>query len=508
MVFYTDGLGELMRHNDSTSGGIPRGLVWAGVTLLAVFILYCVTIGLGGKSSYEFAAYVVTPLIAALMAAVAAALAFAQRTSRRLSALTEKIRLVAADDYSPRAEIGAMDELRDISCAFNSMVESLSRAREVLIQKANTDAVTGLANHGSFQERLASEFSRAARYGSKLSLIMIDLDHFKLFNDLNGHPAGDSALREIARVISEQVRDVDLAARYGGEEFAVVLPETGEVQAAILAERIRKAVEDCIFEQANPQSSKLTLSIGVAEFPSHCNDRATLLRAADSALYQAKMQGRNTVATYDGDCGESAKADPHKLYVLLHATDIATVEALAAAIDAKHGYPHGHSVAIARMASEVGRNMALADEDRTCLYVAALLRDIGQIAIADDVLEKSAKLSEQEMDQIEQHTILGHAIVQKSPHMSAMLPAVLYHHERFDGTGYPEGLSGTQIPLSARIIAAVDAYQSMMALRPYRDRLTVNSAQTELSRLAGTQFDPGVVEAVLQVAKTQIPRAA
>lgn len=497
-----------MRHTNGTSGDNLRGLVWAGAALLAVFILYCVSTGLRGEFSYEFTAYVVTPLIAALMAAVAGALAFAQRTSRRLSALVEKISLVATGDYSARAHIGAMDELRDINCAFNSMVESLSSAREALIEKANTDAITGLANHGSFQERLAAEFNRAVRYSSKLSLMMIDLDHFKLFNDLNGHPVGDSALRDIARVIAEQVRDVDLAARYGGEEFAVVLPETGLVQAAILAERIRKAVEDCVFEQAKSQSSRLTLSIGVAEFPTHCDDRASLLRAADGALYQAKMQGRNVVVAFDAECGEDPKPDPHKLYVLLHATDITTVTALAAAIDAKHANPSGHSEAIARTASEVGRRLGLSNDDRTSLYVAALLRDIGQIAIPDSILEKSDKLSEQEMELIEKHPVLGHAIIQKSPYMSAMLPAVLYHHERFDGTGYPEGLSGSQIPLSARIISAADAYQSMMATRPYRDRLTAQNAQMELSRLAGTQFDPEVVTALLEVAKTQVHKAA
>lgn len=497
-----------MRHNNRTSGSSLRSLLWTGAGLLGVFILYCTASGLRGDFSHEFTAYVLTPFIAALMAAVAGALAFAQRTNRRLTELVEKLRLVASGDYTARAEIDAVDELEDISRAFNAMVESLSSAREVLIEKANTDAITGLANHGSFQERLSAEFSRATRYGSKLSLMMIDLDHFKLFNDLNGHPVGDSVLREMAGVISDQVRDVDLAARYGGEEFAVVLPETGLVQAAILAERIRKAAEDRVFEQASPQSSKLTLSIGVAEFPAHCSDKASLLRAADGALYQAKMLGRNTVVAFDAECGENPKPDPHKLYVLLHATDITTVEALAAAIDAKHGYPPGHSISIAQMASEIGKSVGLSDEDRTSLYVASLLRDIGQIAIPDHVLEKCDKLSAQEMDQVEKHPVLGHAIVQKSPYMSAMLPAVLYHHERFDGTGYPEGLAGTQIPLSARIIAAVDAYQSMMALRPYRDRLTAENAQQELSRLSGTQFDPEIVDALLDIARRQLPRAA
>lgn len=494
-----------MRRNNRTSGGDMRGLLLLGGALFGVLALAA---GLRRQPAFEISADLATLLVEILMAAVAGALLFAKRTSRRLHSLVEKIRMVAAGDYSVRADAGGVEGLSDITSAFNSMVESLSRAHDILVEKASTDSITGLANHGSFQERLSAEFNRSARYNSKLSLIMMDLDHFKLFNDLNGHPAGDTALREIAGVIAEQVRDVDLAARYGGEEFAIVLPETGLVQAAILAERIRKAIEDHIFEQANPQSCRLTLSVGVAEFPAHCSDRASLLRAADGALYQAKMHGRNTVVAFDAECGEHPKPDPHKLYVLLHATDITTVEALAMAIDAKHAYPPGHSVAIAQLASEVGKSMGLSDDDRTSLYVAALLRDIGQIAIPDHVLEKTDKLSEQEMEEVEKHPVLGHAIVQKSPYMSAMLPAVLYHHERFDGTGYPEGLAGTQIPMSARIISAVDAYQSMLALRPYRDRLSVQSAQMELSRLAGTQFDPDVVTSLLNTIKNQLPKAA
>lgn len=497
-----------MRRLNGTPGSSARGLLWTGAALLAVLILYCVNAGLRGKLSHELTADLVTPLIAAVMAAIAGALIYARRISSRLSTLVENIRLVAAGDYSARAEIEEGDELAPISQAFNSMVESLSTARQALIDKANTDAVTGLANHGSFQDRLAAEFSRSVRYGSKLSLIMIDLDHFKLFNDLNGHPAGDSALQKIARIISSQIRDVDMAARYGGEEYAVVLPETGAEQAIVFAERIREEVASSLFEQANPQSCKLTLSIGVAEYPGHCEEKVGLLHAADSALYQAKMRGRNQVVAYDAECSAYPKPGPRKLYVLLHATDISTVTALAAAIDAKHSHPPGHSIAIARMASEVGRRLGLSSNDRTSLYVAALLRDIGQIAIPDDILEKSERLTDTEMEQIEKHPVLGHAIVQKSPHMSAMLPAVLHHHERYDGTGYPDGLSGTDIPLSARIIAAADAYQSMATTRPYRDKLNIQEAQTELSRLAGTQFDPEVVGVLLDVVRSQWPKAA
>ena len=197
-----------------------------------------------------------------------------------------------------------------------------------------------------------------------------------------------------------------------------------------------------------------------------------------------------------------------KLYVLLHATDVNTVEALASAIDAKHAYPTGHSVAVARLASEIGNKLGLPEDERTSLYAAALLRDIGQIAIPDAVIEKSDTLSKEEMELVEKHPVLGYAIVQKSPYMAAMLPAILHHHERFDGAGYPEHLAGPDIPLSARIIAVADAYQSMMVTRPYRDRLTAQAAKCEMERLAGSQFDPMVVEALSDVIRNRMQEAA
>ena len=136
------------------------------------------------------------------------------------------------------------------------------------------------------------------------------------------------------------------------------------------------------------------------------------------------------------------------------------------------------------------------------------LRDLGQIAIPNSVLEKLDSLSDSEMKQVQQHPMLGYAIVQKSPYMSAMLPAILYHHERFDGTGYPEGLAGDKIPLSARIIAVVDSYQSMVVARPYRGKLTHERAQSELMRLAGSQFDPEIVTTFLETIARKLGQAA
>ena len=480
----------------------------AVIGFLAVLLVLDHLLRGSGVTSAGYCSRAFIAVAAALITGTLCTIAYARWASQRLAVLVDKFNRVSAGDYASRVEIKGTDEFTELSRAFNSMVESLSNTRNQLVEKANTDVLTGLNNHRHFQEQLTTEFSRAVRYGVELSLLMIDIDHFKVFNDMNGHPAGDSALREIGLIIAHQIRDVDFAARYGGEEFAIILPDTTADQARVVAERIRKAVDNAVFENSTPQSSKLTLSIGIAEMPAHCSDKAGLLRAADGALYQAKTMGRNIVVSFDGESGCDPKPDPHKLYVLLHATDVNTVEALASAIDAKHAYPTGHSVAVARLASEIGNKLGLPEDERTSLYAAALLRDIGQIAIPDAVIEKSDTLSKEEMELVEKHPVLGYAIVQKSPYMAAMLPAILHHHERFDGAGYPEHLAGPDIPLSARIIAVADAYQSMMVTRPYRDRLTAQAAKCEMERLAGSQFDPMVVEALSDVIRNRMQEAA
>lgn len=495
-------------HRDNTRGNSLRWVIGTVMVALALLVLDHTAVTQHHAGPEEFYAHVSTAIISAIMAGIIGTIAIAKRMRKRLRSLVEKIRLISAGDYTARADVRRIDEIGELGRAFNSMVDHLARSRNLLVEKANTDSVTSLHNHRYFQERLTSEFNRAARYGSTLSLLMIDLDYFKLFNDMNGHPSGDLALKELAAIITKQIRDVDIASRYGGEEFAVILPETASQQAEILAKRIRQAVEDHVFDQTNEQACKLTVSIGVAEYPSHCSDRASLLRAADGALYQAKRKGRNLVETFAEESGSDPQPDPHKLYVLLHATDSTTVEALAAAIDTKHGYPSGHSITVARLACEVGRKLGISEDEQTSIYMASLLRDVGQIAIPDNVLEKTDGLSPEETKLVEKHPTLGYAIVQKSPYMSAMLPAILHHHERFDGTGYPDSLEGAQIPICARIIAVVDAYQSMMATRPYRDKLTAKQAQSELVRLAGSQFDPDIVRAFLDALKEQVEKAA
>ena len=390
-------------------------------------------------------------------------------------------------------------ELDRLSQSFNCMVETLNSSYSKLTEQANKDPLTGLYNHRHFQERLASEVSRANRYAHVLSLLMIDIDFFKNFNDAYGHPAGDAALVNLAEILRAKIRDTDIPARYGGEEFAVILPETDVHDAELIAERIRKAVEVNGLIEDRKDRAPLTVSIGIATYPIHCIDNVSLIETADSALYKSKSQGRNKVSIYDSELQEDVPKDNYKLCVLLQAHDLPTIEALSSAVDAKLGLPLGHSKSVGKLASVTARKLGFSAADCAGIYLAALLRDLGQISIPDWILHKESTLSSEEMAMLKEHSALGHAIIQKAPRMSAMLPAILHHHERYDGTGYPSGLSGEDIPLPARILAAADAYQSMMCERPHRPAKSENEAREELIKNSGTQFDPKVVEAMLSV---------
>ncbi len=177
----------------------------------------------------------------------------------------------------------------------NSYLREIEEINRKLQQLAIHDGLTGLYNHRYFDDRLRLEMQRAERYKRPTTLLMLDLDRFKLVNDRYGHPVGDQVLKEVAEIIRRRIREVDIAARYGGEEFVVILPETARENAAVVAERIRKSVEDARFA-ADGQEAKITISIGVADFPTDAHDHDKLVEAADKALYQAKQEGRNRVA--------------------------------------------------------------------------------------------------------------------------------------------------------------------------------------------------------------------
>ena len=367
-----------------------------------------------------------------------------------------------------------------------------SEAREQLSMVASTDHLTGLANQRTFSDRLEDEVHRARRHHRPLSLVLIDLDHFKLVNDTHGHDAGNRVLAELANRLSGLRRGGEIIARVGGEEFAWILPEATADEALAAAERVRLAVAATPFAGIG----RLTTSAGICALSDAASARE-LFRHADLALYWAKSLGRNTTFRYSPETLELLPPDEQSRR-LEAARTLAAVRALAAAVDAKDSSTQRHSERVAALASAIARDLGW---DRTridLLHAAAIVHDVGKIAIPDHLLRKAGRLTLDEYEQIKPHPAIGARMVADllTPEQATW---IRHHHERFDGAGYPDGLSGQDIPEGARILAVADTWDAMTVARPYGTPRSITDALAEIDRSVGRQLCPDAVAAFLQL---------
>lgn len=354
--------------------------------------------------------------------------------------------------------------------------------------RANTDGLTGLYNHRHFHERLEQEIARGSRFGSIFSLIMLDIDLFKAYNDIYGHLAGDDVLRRIGRYIESSIRSIDLAFRYGGEEFAIILPETSIEAGTRVAERIRKTIESKTSSRAMP----ITVSLGIASWPADGVMKEEIIARADAALYRAKQAGRNRTCLSSDEGDIETPNISTELETRPRALSI--IYALAATVDAKDHYTYGHSRKVSDYSVAMAETLGLPQDRIATIRAASLLHDIGKVGIPDSILSKQGPLTDEEWEPVKVHPKLGVEILRHIIDLVNCLPAILHHHERYDGKGYPSGLKGDNIPLEGRILAVADAYDAMTSPRPYREQLSSQQALNELKRCAGTQFDPELVD--------------
>jgi len=364
-------------------------------------------------------------------------------------------------------------------------------------QVSRIDELTGLFNRRHFEERLKEEIARHSRHGDIFSLFLLDLDNFKTYNDIYGHPSGDKLLSQIAEIIRSSVRGADQAFRYGGDEFVAILPETATNDAYRVAERVREQIAT----EMEAKQITVTCSIGLASYPSDGVIPGAIVTTADTALYYAKRTGGNRVYLSSKILSEPASGAG----IDARSSGLSAVYALAAAVDAKDPYTYNHSRKVNTYAVALAEAIGLSPDEVSRISTAALLHDIGKVGISDKILHKKGKLSPEDWEAIKSHPRLGANIVGNVPNLVPCLNGVLYHHERWDGTGYPEGLKGEQIPLEARILALADAYAAMTSSRPYRDALCDEKVIKQLKQGADKQFDPKLVEAFIGIVETMVP---
>jgi diguanylate cyclase (GGDEF)-like protein/putative nucleotidyltransferase with HDIG domain len=441
-------------------------------------------------------------------------------------------------------ELQLLETLADlISGALHGAI-SFQKAQE----QAITDGLTGVKTHRYFMETLSAEWKRATRAGRPFSLVLIDLDRFKFVNDFYGHLDGDMVLRRVGQILEENCRRSDSVARYGGDEFVLLMPETNIEQARQLAGKLRSWIcSDAMLKEKN-----VTGSFGIASFPVHGSTPQELIQVADASMYLSKHQGGNAVSTADHfDPNESKrwKRDVLEAYLgvtlkrlfttgpealeeicnrlqqfaqSIEATDprgdekafpvssggsntslpplvIETLSSLALAIDAKDTNTHNHSQKVSSYAFALAQALELDPAVAEEIRLAALLHDLGKVGIPESVMNKSGPLNPEEWDLMKKHVDFGAKILGTCRGLEHIQAMILHHHEFFDGSGYPKGLSGEEIPLGARIIAIADAYDTITSNRVYKRARPADEALAEMERCGGAQFDPQLIKLFVEV---------
>jgi diguanylate cyclase (GGDEF)-like protein len=399
-----------------------------------------------------------------------------------------------------------------------------------LQQQSITDGLTGIKTRRFFWEALSSEWKRASRSGRPFSVVLIDLDKFKEVNDSLGHLEGDLVLTRVGRLLEQKCRQSNVVARYGGDEFIILMPETGIEQAQVLAERLRLwLATDPMLEEHH-----ITGSFGVASFPVHGFSMEDLIRVADGGMYAAKHAGGNQVSTADafGEvsavqrqlvsgyvggflqrehngpehleelvttlrklCGREDDAGPQAMKE--------AIEALSHAAELREPDAAGHGEQCGHYAGMIARGLNLSAQEVEDAAFAGRVHDVGKVFIADRILNKPGTLTEDEFALIKSHPQVGAAVLRAIPEIEHVAQAIESHHEAFDGSGYPFGLKGEDIPLLGRILAVADAYANMTSDRSFALPKTDEQALAELEKLSGTRFDGMIVRLFARILKME-----
>ncbi len=390
----------------------------------------------------------------------------------------------------------------------------LIRTNEKLKSVSLVDAHTGLYNYRYLQTVIEAEFHQARRYAQSLAIIMLDVDYFKSINDVYGVVFGDLVLKQLAKQLKHMVRRYDVLVRYSGEEFIIISPRLNRDIAFNMAQRLLDSLNLINFGN-NKHSVKLKLSFSVVSFPDdRANSGMDLVNLANKVLNKVKESGGNRAYSTLDTRGplkkgidriskvigiKTLKNTINKLNKQTKQGLTESIFAFAKTLELKDHYSGEHVENTVHFATEIAKELDLPKEDIELIKQAAMLHDLGKIGISESILLKKGKLTKKEFEEIKKHPQIGADIIRPIQFLHALIPFIFYHHERWDGKGYPSGIRGEDIPLGARVIAIADVYQALISDRPYHKAFPKAVAIDMIKKSSGSQFDPRIVNTFLKI---------
>lgn len=426
-------------------------------------------------------------------------------------------RAIVGEKYHLLAITRDITERKESENKIVGLNSALSKANENLKRLALRDSHTGLYNHHFFVDTIEAELERAKRHSENLSIIMMDIDYFKSINDVYGHRFGDTILKQFARLLKKEVRLYDIVVRFGGEEFIIISPCTTRQEAVSLAQRIIDTAGIHNFGNKKHRV-KIKASAAVSSYPADKRiTRGTdFIDIADHILNKAKEDGGSRVySSNDFEAGKdtikpreepSADVLKEKIKKLTARGNQSVVEAIfafAKTIELKDRYTGEHVEQTIHYATGIAYSLGLPKDEIEIIREASILHDLGKIGIPERILLKTGKLTKQEREIIKEHPHIGADIIRPIHFLRDIIPVILHHHEWWNGKGYPHRLKKEAIPIGARIVAIADVYQALTSDRPYHKAYSKEEALKIIKSGSGTQFDPKIVNAFLEILKTE-----
>lgn len=432
------------------------------------------------------------------------------------------IGVMVIGDYNAQNNIDLYSVLANYMALFMHNAELLDRVSA----NSNIDTLTMLSNHRGFQEMLTNDLEKANTNSSHLSVIMMDINNISKINRELGHAKGDEVIKLVAEKVKLNIRNSDTAGRYGGDEIAIILPDTDTDEAKYIAEYLTYSLSCCFVDDVGP----VKVAVGIATFPESTRDQEKLLILAEQAMYISQSKGykdgmSSIVSSMDFNFWDDMalnsfaevltkrhsqiginfeeelvhKFNNEQIISQNHLMEMVT--SLASAIDAKDTYTKGHSSSVSRYSEALARAINLPEAEVERITLGALLHDVGKIGIPENVLRKPTHLSDEEWEIMKQHPVIGaEKVLMPNEPLRDLIPIVKYHHERWDGSGYPSKLKGEEIPFSARIVSIADAFHALISDRPYRKGMSVQKACEILKMGSGIQWDSNLVRQFIQIA--------